>query len=216
VVPTAKQRAYEKIRKAIFKGSFQPGSHLKEEELAAYCEASRTPVRQAIRMLASEGLVTIGTNKRSYVSDVSETHAEEIFDLLSFLESYSAGLAAKRITPESLDKLRAIVAEQEALVRRRPDDDRAFLELNSRFHRTLHRSCGNRTLTELIFRIVDFAQSLYLKLGQSTESHSSLRQHQAIVDALARRDSAHAELMMRVHTESVRREFRELWLGKPD
>jgi DNA-binding GntR family transcriptional regulator len=215
-VTTAKQRAYEKIRKAIFKGSFPPGFHLKEEDLAEYCSASRTPVRQAIRMLASEGLVTIAVNKRCYVSDVSEAHAEEIFDILSFLESYSAGLVAKRITPEALDKLRDIVAEQEALVLKRPDDDRTFLDLNSRFHRTLHRASGNRTLTELIFRIVDFAQSLYLKLGQSTESHSSLRQHKAIVDALAKGDSAHAELMMRVHTESVRREFRELWIGQAD
>ena len=96
-MPTAKQRAYEKIRKSIFSGTFPPGSHLREEELARVCKASRTPVRQAIRMLASEGLVTIGANKRCYVSNVDETHAEEIFDLLAFLEGYSAGLAAERI-----------------------------------------------------------------------------------------------------------------------
>ncbi len=210
---TSKQRAYDKIRKAIFRGTFKPGFHLKEEELAGYCNASRTPVRQAIRALASEGLVTIAGNKRSYVSDVSETHAEEIFDLLSFLESYSVGLAAERVTSEAIAELRAIVAEQEALVAARPADDRAFLELNSRFHRALHRCSGNSTLTEIIFRIVDFTQSLYLKLGQSTESQSSLRQHHAIVEALAKGDKAFAELQMRLHTESVRREFRELWLG---
>lgn len=212
-MPTAKKRAYDKIRKSIFNGSFPPGFHLREEELASVCKASRTPVRQAIRMLAAEGLVTIGSNKRCHVSDVDEAHAEEIFDLLVFLESYSAGLAAERVSDEQLLELREIIRAQRSLVDERPDDDRAFLELNSRFHRTLHECSGNRTLNDLIARIVDFTQSLYLKLGRSTESTPQVLQHEAIVDAIAKRDRSYAELMMRLHLESVRREFRELWLN---
>jgi DNA-binding GntR family transcriptional regulator len=212
-VPTAKQRAYEKIRKSIFSGAFPPGFHLGEEELAEVCKASRTPVRQAIRMLAAEGLVTIGANKRCYVSDVDEAHAEEIFDLLSFLEGYSAGLAAERASDEQVKELREIIDAQRKLVDSRPNDDRAFLELNSRFHRALHGCSGNRTLNDLIARIVDFTQSLYLKLGRSTESKPQVMQHEAIVDAIAKRDRRYAEMMMRVHLESVRREFRELWLN---
>ena len=211
-MPTAKQRAYDKIRKSIFNGTFPPGFHLREEELAVVCKASRTPVRQAIRMLAAEGLVTIGSNKRCYVSDVDETHAEEIFDLLAFLEGYSAGLGAERASDEQVAELREIIDTQRRLVDARPDDDRAFLELNSRFHRALHDCSGNRTLNDLIARIVDFTQSLYLKLGRSTESKPQVRQHEAIVDAISKRDRRYAELMMRVHVESVRREFRELWL----
>lgn len=212
-MPTAKQRAYEKIRKSIFSGMFAPGFHLREEELARFCRASRTPVRQAIRMLAGEGLVTIGANKRCYVSNVDETHAEEIFDLLAFLEGYSAGLAAERISKAQLAELRDIVAAQRRLVESRPDDDRAFLELNSLFHHTLHGCSGNRTLYDLIVRIVDFTQSLYLKLGRSTENKPQVDQHEAIVDAVAHGDRRYAELMMRMHLESVRREFRELWLS---
>eukprot|EP01031_Cornospumella_fuschlensis_P015528 gene15528-18984_t len=102
VLPTAKLRTYQTIRKAILSGTFPPGSHLREEELSELCETSRTPVRQAIRRLADEGFVTIGANKRSYVADVDEIHAEEIFDFLACLESYLAGLAALRITPEKL------------------------------------------------------------------------------------------------------------------
>ena len=209
---TAKQRTYDRTRKSIFTGKFPPGFHLKEEELAEFCKSSRTPVRQAIRMLASEGLVTIRDNKRCYVSDVDETHAEEIFDLLAFLEGYSAGLVAERITPEKVAELRAIVAAQNELVQSRPADDRAFLELNSQFHRALHSGSGNRTLYNMVASVVDFTQSLYLKLGHSTESGPQVRQHEAIIDAVAAGDRRYAELMMRVHTESVRREFRELWL----
>jgi DNA-binding GntR family transcriptional regulator len=211
-LPTTKQRAYDKIRKSIFSGAFPPGFHLREEELAEFCKASRTPVRQAIRMLASEGLVTIGSNKRCHVSDVEETHAEEIFDLLVFLEGYSVGLVAMRITPEQVQVLREIIAAQKQLVETRPDDDRAFLDLNSKFHRALHDCSGNRRLIGLIAGIVDFTQSLYLKLGRATESKPQVLQHEAIVDAVASGDRAYAQLMMQVHIESVRREFRELWL----
>lgn len=210
---TEKQRIYDRIRKSIFSGTFPPGYHLKEEELAESFKASRTPVRQAIRMLAAQGLVTIRENKRCYVSDVDETHAEEIFDMLAFLEGYSAGLVAERITDEQLAELRAIVDAQKQLVASRPSDDRGFLELNSRFHRSLHQASGNRTLYDLVARIVDFTQSLYLKLGRSTESGPQVAQHEAIIEAVAKRDRRYAELMMRVHTESVRREFRELWLS---
>ena len=208
---TAREKAYLKIRKAIFRGKFPPGSHLKEEEIAEYCDVSRTPARQALRMLASEGLVSFGPNKRCYVSDVTETHAEEIFDLLSMLEGYSARLAAKNISREQLAELKQLQAKMSEIATRDSSGDFEFLDLNSRFHRTIHAASGNKTLFDMINRIVDFPQNVYLKFGRSTEHESSVGQHAEIINALERGDLDYAELQMKRHVEHIRREFRHIW-----
>jgi GntR family transcriptional regulator, rspAB operon transcriptional repressor len=208
---TAKNRAYGKIRNAIFGGKFPPGYQLKEDDLVAYCEVSRTPVRQAFKMLADEGLVTVKSNRRSYVADVSEAHSEEIYDILSMLESYSAGLAALRISHDELDNLRAILDEMEVITKSRPADGEGFLELNSRFHKAIHSASGNATLYEIIQRIVDFPATLYLKIGIATNNETAISDHASIVDALATGDRDYAALSMKMHTETTRREFRDLW-----
>ena len=212
VLPTAKLRTYHTIRKAILSGMFPPGSHLREEELSELCNTSRTPVRQAIRRLADEGLVTIAANKRSYVADVDETHAEEIFDLLAFLESYLAGLAATRITPEKLTELQSILDLQKHLIATHPEDDQRFLELNIQFHRLIHQAGGSPILLEIASRVENFTQSLYLKHGRATENVGSVDQHEQLFNALASGDRTRSELLMRLHVESVRKECREIWL----
>jgi DNA-binding GntR family transcriptional regulator len=212
VLPTAKLRTYQTIRKAILNGTFPPGSHLREEELSELCNTSRTPVRQAIRRLADEGLVTIAANKRSYVADVDETHAEEIFDFLAFLESYLAGLAATRITPEKLEDLRSVLDLQKQLISAHPEDDQRFLELNIQFHRLIHQAGGSPILLEIASRVENFTQSLYLKHGKATENAGSVQQHEELFDALASGDKTRSELLMRLHVESVRKECREIWL----
>jgi len=212
---TAKNRAYGKIRNAIFGGKFPPGHQLKEDDLIVYCDVSRTPVRQALKMLTDEGLVTVMSNRRSYVADVSEAHSEEIYDILTLLESYSAGLAANRISAEELENLRSIAADMETITKTRPNDGKGFLELNSQFHKAIHKAAGNATLYEIIQRIVDFPATLYLKIGISTENQVAIKEHSSIIEALAAGDRDYAALTMRMHTETTRREFRELWQQEP-
>jgi DNA-binding GntR family transcriptional regulator len=185
---------------------------LREEELSELCQTSRTPVRQAIRRLADEGLVAIAANKRSYVADVDETHAEEIFDLLAFLESYLAGLAALRITTEKLAELESVLNLQKQLIANHPADDQRFLELNIQFHRLIHQAGGSPILLEIASRVENFTQSLYLKHGRATENAGSVVQHEQLFDALESGDKIRSELLMRLHIESVRKECREIWL----
>lgn len=216
-MPTATQRAYAKIRKSILTGKFPSGSHLGEDDIAEYCSTSRTPVRHAIAQLASEGLVTVRSNGRSYVSDMTIDHFEEMFDVMSMLESYSAGLAAKRITDHQLAELEGISAKL-AEVSLGPYNEKLLLELNSQFHKAIHSASGNNKLNELVLQIVDFPHIVYLKFGDTGSSHNadSLREHEQIAKALLQGDRNHAALMMKVHTEAVRRRARELWTGKED
>ena len=216
-MPTATQRAYAKIRKSILTGKFPSGSHLGEDDIAEYCNTSRTPARHAIAQLASEGLVTVRSNGRSYVSDMTIEHFEEMFDVMSMLESYSAGLAAERITKQQMDELKAI-SDTLAEASRGPYNEKLLLELNSQFHKAIHISSGNNRLNELVLQVVDFPHIVYLKFGDTGSSHNedALWEHAQIAQALAAGDRDHAALMMRVHTEAVRRRARELWQGKED
>ena len=206
---TAQDRAYATIRRAILNGQFPPGSQLRQEELAEQFDMSRTSVRYAIQALADDGLIEIGETRRSFVADITETHAEETFTILGLLEPFSARLAAERATDADIAELRVLIDEMDRMLH----DDLAFLEVNSRFHKKIHRMSGNRALNDLIERIVDFPQTLYLKLGQSTESSGANQDHKRLVDAIERRDGHLAEMEMRMHIEYRRREFREQWLA---
>ena len=168
---------------------------------------SRTSVRYALQALANDGLVEIRETRRSFVTDVSPTHAEQMYDIISMLEPYSAGLAAQRATEADVAELRALIDEMAAEM----DDDLAYLDTNTRFHRKVHEMSGNRTLRDMIEHIVDFPQTLYLKLGAGTESVAANEEHRRLVDAIERRDGPLAELEMRMHIETRRREARLLW-----
>lgn len=208
---TANKLAFERIRNAIFTGKFPPGYQLKEEQLAKQLDVSRTPVRQAIRSLADQGLVEIRSNRRSYVTDINEVQFEELFDLLSFLESYSASLAARNITDEAIDRLKELNAGMKKTIESK--DNAEFLKLNAEFHRIIHDHSGSDKVDELLSRIIQFPHNLYLKFGQIPDWHNakSVIEHQQIIEALESRDREFTRVRMRAHTESVRIAFRELW-----
>lgn len=208
---TANKLAFDKIRNAIFSGKYPPGHQLKEQELAEQLQVSRTPIRQAIRSLADQGLVEIRANRRSYVTDINEAQFEQLFDLLSFLESYSAGLSAANITDESIARLKELNADMEATIE--TEDNAHFLELNAEFHRIIHEHSDSEKVDELLSRIIQFPHNLYLKFGQIPDWHNakSVIEHQQIIEALESRDRRFTSTRMKAHTESVRIAFRELW-----
>ena len=207
---TAKETAYNKIRNTILVGDFPPGFQLKEEELSELCNVSRTPVRQAIQRLSDEGLVTIRENRRSYVTDLTETEFEEAFDLAVMLESYSAGLAAERISDEELEELQALEDKMEKLKDGSANNYRKFLELNMDFHNMIHRATRNKSLFDMIQRVPDVANTVLLKTGNRKSLKRALIDHRNIIQALVERDSEMAKLQMRIHIEDNRRSMRGL------
>ncbi len=209
----AQDHAYDYIHQRIMDGRFPPGHHLKEEEIATACGISRTPVRLAIRDLVEIGLVTVRENRRSYVVDSDVALLEEMFDVLVFLEGYSAELAAQRITPAQIRELRALAEEMNQFAGD-PADSVDFLEINARFHRTIHQANGNPTLLAMMGRVLDYPTTLYLKFGQHTESETAQRQHLEIIDALEANDPELSGMLMRLHLETVRRQYREMMPAK--
>ncbi|MBT4940306.1 MAG: GntR family transcriptional regulator [Rhodospirillaceae bacterium] len=213
-MPTAKQTAYLAIKHEILDGQFPPGHLLIEPELAEHCGVSRTPVREALRDLADEGLVQLRANRRAVVPIVTETRFEEVFDIMAMLESYSTGLAATRIEHKTIAEIEDINDRLEyCMNNNRADGYQEFLELNSQFHKKIHAAAENDTLLDVLLRVIDFPTSVCLKFGQINWDGSSnvAQEHRDIITSLKTGDQDLAALNMKKHIETVRRSFRALW-----
>ena len=210
---TAIEHAYTHIRDGIFSGKYPPGFHLREEELADVLEVSRTPVRQAIRLLNSEGFVDIKDNRRSYVTDVGDEELDVIFDLVAMLETYSARRAARRLTPGQLDELIEIENKLEALD---VHDDRGFLDANASFHDLIHEAAGSRLLKGLIDQIIRYPVLFYLKAGMHTENETASREHRDIIEALQTGSPDFVGVRMQAHIETVRQQYKSILRGREE
>lgn len=202
--PRPAERAYAMIRDAILSGALPAGAHLREEALAQMAGASRTPVREALMRLVSEGLA-VTENRHRYVADFSLGEVEVIFDLRARMESYAAGIAARRITGEEVARLSALVERIDTLGDG-PDASDDFFALNSQFHAIIIAATRSSQLRALT------AQALALPLvgikrfvcDQGVDIQRSNAQHRDIVSALARRDAEWAALAMMGHIISTK------------
>lgn len=199
--------AYEAIRSRILDGTFAVDDHLVEADLAGQLEVSRTPVREALRRLASEGLVTFQPNRGTRVAGWSEVELAEIFELRALLESYGARLAAARVTDDDLDHMRELAQHMEELVAAAPgqEDFHQIALANNSFHLAVLRAAGNERLVAILSSLV------HVPLVQRTFAHyssaalqRSLAHHRECIEALARRDGLWAESVMRAHILAAR------------
>jgi DNA-binding GntR family transcriptional regulator len=197
----AVDKTYAVLREKIFSGQLAAGDRLKEREICAELEISRTPVREALRKLQADGLVIIEPRRGGVVAGINATDAEEIYSLGVLLEAFGAGLAAKRATEEDLARLDQIIdAMEDALRDDSPASHSTYLQLDSDLHRCIVQATGNRRLGQLIRQIV----GLPLLIQTFTHySHAdilrSLQQHRTIVAALRAGDAEWAEAAMRAH-----------------
>jgi DNA-binding GntR family transcriptional regulator len=160
---------------------------------------SRGPVREAFRALEQAGLVHTEKNRGVFVRQVSLEEAHEIYEVRAALEAQIGRLAAARITAEQLDRLRGIVKRMHAVGRSRDPD--AYFPLNLEFHETLAEACGNRALATNYRRVVN-ELNLYRRqaIMRNVEIIPvSTKEHEAIVEAVGRRDAAAAERLLYAH-----------------
>jgi DNA-binding GntR family transcriptional regulator len=217
-MPRAAQLAYSEIRSKIVEGVFPPGSHLEEESIAEAVGVSRTPVREALRRLASEGFVEFVPHQGAFVPAWTTADYHEIFDLRAILESFGARLAARQVSDETLATLEDLTAQMEALAARmtkaRMD---ALANLNNLFHSTVVQASGNRRLLQLAQSAVALPLVLRTFQRYSPERlQRSMQHHREIVDALRARDENWAEAVMKTHILSARWEVAPPGDGTPD
>lgn len=186
----------ELLRQRIFKRELEPGSWIDEVKIAQEYGISRTPLREALKVLAAEGLVTMKVRRGAYVTEVSDKDLADVYHLLSLLESDAAGVVARTASDAQLKELQALHAKLEAAV---GDRDR-FFAINERFHMRLLEIAGNRWRDQMVADLRKVMKlnrhNSLLKQGRIQES---LAEHSAIVDALSRRDAAGAVQRMQAH-----------------
>jgi len=193
----------EALRDAIMEGDIAPGARLREEELARQFRVSRTPVREALQQLNSDGLVQTSPHQGATVVSMTIEDTLAIYVVREALEGVSARLAARRATPAQCESLLAIVDQMEAsLVANSPND---MAELNLRFHAELRQAASNRHLdrflTQIEHAVRRFGRTTYAQAGRM---QTSIGEHRAIVEAVVAHDPERAEALAIEHMREAR------------
>ncbi|MGJ7579670.1 GntR family transcriptional regulator [Variovorax sp. RHLX14] len=193
----------ELLRQRIFQRALTPGSWIDEMKLAEEYGISRTPMREALKVLAAEGLVTMKVRRGAYVTEVSEKDLTDVYHLLSLLESDAAGVVAQRATDTELHELKALQEELEAAAAPGKVDRGHFFEVNERFHMRLLAIADNRWRDQMVADLRKVMKlnrhNSLLKAGRIGES---LTEHRAIMAALLARDCEAATARMQDHFKS--------------
>jgi DNA-binding GntR family transcriptional regulator len=193
----------ELLRQRIFKRELEPGSWIDELKIAEEFGISRTPLREALKVLAAEGLVTMKVRRGAYVTEVSQQDLADVYHLLSLLESDAAGVVATKATDAEIKELQALHKALEAAAK--PGKDKAattdqFFAVNEKFHMRLLEIANNRWRDQMVADLRKVMKlnrhNSLLKTGRIEES---LAEHRAIMDALAARDSALTAQRMAEH-----------------
>ena len=186
----------ELLRERIFSGELAPGSWIDEMRLAEEYGISRTPMREALKVLAAEGLVTMKVRRGAYVTEVNDKDQRDVYHLLSLLESDAAGVVAKQATDAQLQELQTLHAELADAVA----DREKFFEINERFHMRLLEIADNRWRDQMV---ADLRKVMKLNrhnsLFKTGRLNESLKEHQAIMDALLARNADLSMKCMQAH-----------------
>jgi DNA-binding GntR family transcriptional regulator len=193
------QDVAERLREQIFARELEPGSWIDEQRVAADYGISRTPLREALKVLAVEGLVTMKVRRGAYVTEMSADDVTQIYHLLALLESDAAGEVARHASDAQLAELRALHDRLERQVRQRE----AFFASNEQFHMRLLAIAGNRWRLQIV---ADLRKVMKLNrhhsLFRQGRLADSLAEHRQIMKALEARDAKAATALMRGHFES--------------
>lgn len=200
------EKAYWLIKEKVVTLELPPSAVIDEQLLMEELDLGRTPIREALQRLDSEGLVNVVPRRGTFVSDISITDLQKIFELRIVLEGFCARLAAQRITDDQLERIETVLRDLEEL---QNGDSPALMSVDKRFHRLLYRAAGNEFLTEALDRLYDLSLRLwYLVLARLDDVRDSIEQHHRILEALREGDSEQAEFLVQSHIVEFQRSIK--------
>jgi DNA-binding GntR family transcriptional regulator len=193
------QDVAERLRQQIFARELEPGSWIDELKLCADYGISRTPLREALKVLAVEGLVTMKVRRGAYVTEMSKDDVAQVYHLLALLESDAAGRVAEAASDAQRTELTRQHEQLEKLSRQRE----AFFAANERLHMTLLEMSGNRWALQIV---ADLRKVMKLNRHHSLFKQGrladSLAEHRALMAAIEARDGPAATRLMKQHFDS--------------
>jgi DNA-binding GntR family transcriptional regulator len=195
------EQVVNRLRQMLVEGRIPPGAKLNERELAEVLDVSRTPLREAIKMLASEGLVELLPNRGAIAVELTEEDVRNTFEVMAGLEAQSGELAAQRITDAELAEIRAMHFEMMAAYTRR--DLSNYYRLNAMIHRAINAAAKNPVLSATYDRVNARLQALRFRSNQVEEKwKSAMKEHEQMIEALAAHDPAAMRKVLAAHLRS--------------
>ncbi|MBO6179145.1 MAG: GntR family transcriptional regulator [Selenomonadaceae bacterium] len=190
----------EALRKAIREGVLLPGERLMEIQLSEELGVSRTPVREAIRKLDQEGYVVMMPRRGAYVASITIRDINEIFEIRRALESLSSSLAAERISADELETLQRLLVEIGRYIKSK--DMEKIVETDIKFHDLLYQASRNARLVGIISNLREqLTRFRTLSMSYPGRLEETLKEHKAMVDAMAKGDAAAARKAAEKHME---------------
>jgi DNA-binding GntR family transcriptional regulator len=197
------EQVAQRLRQMLVENQIAPGAKLNERELSEVLQVSRTPLREAIKMLAAEGLVELLPNRGAIAVELTEADVLNTFEVMAGLEALSGELAAQRITDAELAEIRAMHFEMLAAYTRR--DLPAYYRLNSQIHRAINSAARNGVLTATYNQVNARLQALRFRSNQDEAKwKQAMAEHDRMIDALARRDAGAMRKVLAEHLDHKR------------
>ena len=201
--PSLHDQVALRLRQMLVENQIAPGAKLNERELAEVLQVSRTPLREAIKMLAAEGLVELLPNRGAIAVELTEADVQDTFEVMAGLEAMSGELAAERITDAELAEVRAMHFEMMAAYTRR--DLSGYYRLNAAIHRAINAAARNTVLTHTYNQVNARLQALRFRSNQDDAKwQQAMAEHERMIDALGRRDAGAMRAVLREHLDHKR------------
>ncbi|MBZ4654434.1 MAG: transcriptional regulator [Peptococcaceae bacterium] len=214
------EKVFKQIRESITSGHFKPGDKLpSENELAESFQVSRTSVREAMKLLAGQGLIVIKRGLGAFVAEHKESpylsdlqnillkereNLLELFQIRKILETEAAAWAALNVTAEDIKVMRELIEQAEEEGKKPLVDKTRLNKINSEFHYALVHSTRNKTLVKVMTTLIDnLRESRDITLLLPGRVHASIENHKAILKAIEEGDSEKARQLMKEHLEVV-------------
>lgn len=207
-------KVYDYLKTAILSGRLNPGEKLTEEHLAKTIGVSRTPVREALHKLESEGLIKPRKKRGFFVSGDSKEEVEELFEIRSVLEGYALRVVSERISDQLLERLNGFIKKAEKALRNRRIDE--VFRWNTRFHDTLHSMVAEK---RQLHRLMVDIRKFVLRYRKDTLKYPdggkrAVEGHRKIIIALQLKDPDLCERVMRDHIREAKDDALQSLFGK--
>lgn len=198
-------KVFQRLREDILSGVYQENDELREVSIGEKLGVSRTPVREALRQLELEGLVTIVPNKGAYVKGITKKDVHDIYKIRSLLEGLCAKWATEHITDQQIEELEEIVLLSEFHLKKQGQGKaKQVSDLDGKFHKVLYEASNSRILEHVLsdfHKYVKMARTM--SVGEKERAEKSIDEHRAILEAIRKKDANLAEQLANQHIMNV-------------
>ena len=194
-------RVADMLRDMMMTGKLKEGDKVNENELCTTMGISKTPLREALRVLSVEGLIKLVPNRGAFVTQPTFEEIEEMFDVMSLLEGFCAGAACEKMRPQDLAHLEEMHDQLEEQYEQY--DQEGYIRINNQYHSFLQEMAGNRTLNQIINGLrKKILLYRFQSLSAPARFESSIREHRNLLEAFRQHDSQRAKILMQAHLKS--------------